>query len=488
MALLAAGFISFPETLNGFRITTVTYQIEGLTRVYPLKKAVPVDTDSVFPDEYALTSYVADLKKQLENQRVLESVDVALSFGTALSDGTIPVSLSIHTIDTWNIIGLPYPKYDSNNGFQLKMKLKDYNFFGSMQVLNADVIYELDTMGESQFATNLDFSIPFSFMGYGMNWTNDFNVTVPVGEKPEFTFKSGADISIPLSFASLVVGIDDNLHINDRNATELYIDDPVYFATTVYMRLPIVLYTLDYFGDLVWSPNASVSSNADPDGIDHPDLKGPSYNWGYSVSFGRIDWSGNFRKGFSFDIGNSWSWNAYNKQPIALSIDATAKGYYSAFDSIGVSTRIKSFYNFRNSVSGGRGSVMRGILDDRIETDTAISFNLDLPVKIMHVNFPEITGVKWTRFVSFDMHASPFLDVSLTHDPKTDKFFDPDDGWYSAGLELIVFPMKMRSIYGRISLGFDLAELLANDFDFGARAVRDGDDINEVFIGIGMEY
>ena len=130
MALLAAGFIAFPEGLTGFRITAVTYQIEGLTRVYPLKKAVPVDTDSVFPDENALAVYVSDLKKQLENQRVLEFVDVALSFGAALSDGTIPVSLSIHTVDTWNIIGLPYPKYDSNNGFQLKMKLKDYNFSG----------------------------------------------------------------------------------------------------------------------------------------------------------------------------------------------------------------------------------------------------------------------------------------------------------------------------------------------------------------------
>ena len=83
------------------------------------------------------------------------------------------------------------------------------------------------------------------------------------------------------------------------------------------MRLPVVLGTLDYFGNLVWSPSASVSVNADLDGIDHPDLKGPSYNWGHSVSLA-IDWFRNFRKGFSFDIGNSWSWNAYNKQPIAL--------------------------------------------------------------------------------------------------------------------------------------------------------------------------
>ena len=487
MAVVCSFLISAQE-VAGYQITDVSYQIDGITREYPLRQAVPVDTNTIFQDMADLTEYIGDLIKRLENQRVLESVEIVTDFGVPGPDFLVPVLLTIKTVDTWNIIGLPYPKYDSNDGFQFKLKLKDYNFLGSMHVMNADVIYELDTQGESQFATNFDFSIPFSVAGYDMNLKNDFNMTIPIGEVPEYTFKMGTDISIPFSIASLVIGLDESLHINDRNSTEMYSDDPVYFATTFQGYMPFVAYTFDFFGDLIWSPYASVTMNLDPDGIDHPDLRGPAYSWGHSVSVGRVDWYGNFRRGFSFDVGNSWSWNGYTRDPVGTTIDTTIKAYYSAYDFFGVSSRIKGFYNFREAVSEDRGSVLRGILDDRIETDTAVSFNIDFPVKIMHVNFPEITGVKWTRFVSFDMHASPFLDISLVHDQKTGRYFNPKDGWYAAGLEVIVFPMKMRSIYGRISLGFDIAELISNDFNFSARAVRDGDDIKELFIGIGLEY
>jgi len=78
--------------------------------------------------------------------------------------------------------------------------------------------------------------------------------------------------------------------------------------------------------------------------------------------------------------------------------------------------------------------------------------------------------------------------MALTRDSETGRLYNPADGWYSGGMELIVYPMKMRSIYGRIMAGFDIPEVLNNGGDTGARAERDDSAVRELFIGIGLHY
>ena len=104
---------------EGYRITSVRYDIKGMTRKYALATAVPVDTARVFPDRPALEQYLADLLTRLKNQRVLEEAAISPFFGIENAEGVTPVDLLIATKDTWNIIALPYPKYDSNRGFVL---------------------------------------------------------------------------------------------------------------------------------------------------------------------------------------------------------------------------------------------------------------------------------------------------------------------------------------------------------------------------------
>ena len=55
---------------------------------------------------------------------------------------------------------------------------------------------------------------------------------------------------------------------------------------------------------------------------------------------------------------------------------------------------------------------------------------------------------------------------------------------------MIVYPQRMRSIYVRASVGFDLAELknVPGFNKIGGRAKRDGEPISEIFIGIGVHY
>lgn len=472
-----------------YRIADVAYDIKGSTREFPLTLAVPIDKKRVFADREKFDFYLADLRIQLHNQRVFDTSSIDAEYGSAGADGIVPVKLTVHTKDTWNIIALPYPKYDSNDGFNLKLKLKNYNFFGSMQQLNGDVNYAVDNDGKSTFQTNLDFNIPFKAWGYSMEWSNEMTLSFPQHEIPQFDQGTGLNVAVPFGRNTVNFGIINTLNVNDRtDDSVLFEEDRYYFNDEFYTNLPVNLYAFDYLGNLTWTPSASISTNWALDGIQHSDLQGPVFDWGHSLGLERVDWKENFRSGLKTELGNSYSYNLHDHGNIGITVDGSFTGFTSLLNRVGFYGRVSGYHNFYSSYSENAGKKLRGILDSRISSDTAFTLNVDLPIRVMTVDFLEVTGVEWTEYIGFEMQASPFFDMALTHDAVTGRYFDLDDGWYSCGLEIIVFPAKMRSIYGRISAGFDLAELAVNGGQLGGYAERDGESIRELMIGIGLHY
>jgi len=55
------------DTMYEYQITSVQYEIKGITRVYPLSKAVPIDKTKVFSSEAELQEYFENLKQQYKN-------------------------------------------------------------------------------------------------------------------------------------------------------------------------------------------------------------------------------------------------------------------------------------------------------------------------------------------------------------------------------------------------------------------------------------
>ena len=96
------------------------------------------------------------------------------------------------------------------------------------------------------------------------------------------------------------------------------------------------------------------------------------------------------------------------------------------------------------------------------------------------------------------MQFNPFIDVALCKNLITNTQFLFEDGFYSTGFELLVYPNKMKSIIGRVSCGFDAVKLL----DKIGNKVSIVDKITnklfntswrkgsswELFIGIGLFY
>jgi hypothetical protein len=476
------------ESAEKFIIRDVVYDIKGSTRPYPLAQAVLIDKKRVFPDKAQFDLYMYDISVQFNNQRVFDSSSIDIAYGQLDENGIIPVILTVHTVDTWNVIAVPYPKYDSNSGFLFKLKLKDFNFFGSMQVLTADINYEIDNDNKSAIGANIDFSIPFEAWDYAWTWNNDVIVSFPQGERAEFDLSSGLAVTVPYAFSDVVFGITQSLSVNDRDDDDiLYADDPYYFTDKLYINVPIILRKYEYLGNLVWTPSTSITANWAFSPIDHSDLQGPVLSLGHSLSFGRVDWRGNFRSGFMTSVGNGYSYNMHAADNIDVSIDTSLAGYYSVLDRAGLTSRLTYYCNLNGNESESAGDAVRGILNRRISSDSAITFNIDLPVKILKVNFLEMTGVEWTKIIGFEMHASPFFDMAFVHDSITDRYFSAKDAWFGGGLEVLVYPMKMRSIYGRISAGFDLVEV-AKGSGLSGTAERDGESVRELLIGIGLHY
>lgn len=497
--LFMLGFPAFRAFLiaETYRIRDIAYDIDGATREYPLSKNLDIDLDRVFATREALEAYVADLQVKLLNQRVLADGSVSVSYGEPDASGVVPADLLITAEDTINIIAVPYPKFSSNDGLELKLKLKDYNFLGSMEELNVDFSYQYDPDpdegdAETTIGGNVAFEIPFMLFDQEFTWSVDADISAPIGEPVEFTFDTVLDYERELlkNRIDFHAGVSQEVYVNPRDSyDDLYDDDPFYLGNNFYVNTPITIFHHDYYGDFTWTPEISLQNNWAPGGITDDDLKGTSITVSHSAGFGRYDWMENYRRGFDFSLSNGFTYNFVTSEK-KVSLDTTVKGYTPILSFLGISARAYVMYAWESDgdLQNDMGAYMRGIIDDRIETDAAFFFNLDIPIKVLDVDFVRTTGVEWTKYISFEMHVSPFFDFGLTHDQYTDRYFSFKDAWYSGGLEMIVYPDKMRSIYGRISLGFDLKELIESKFDFGASAERDGEDIMEIFIGVGLEY
>ena len=73
--------------------------------------------------------------------------------------------------------------------------------------------------------------------------------------------------------------------------------------------------------------------------------------------------------------------------------------------------------------------------------------------------------------------------MALVYNKEEKRLFNPYDGYYCAGLEFLVYPVRWSSITVRASLGVDLNKA-ANCYNF-LEAIS---ECKEIDIGIGLLY
>ncbi len=499
--------LTFPLFAEKFQIKSIEYQLEK-TKQYALEQNIEISKKKVFLNKDEFEDYLADLRQKFKNQRVFKSAEIIYELLDYNENLDIQfVLLKITAVDSKHLIIIPYPKYDSNNGAVLKLKLEDSNFFGTMSTLSSDISFGLKD-GEISTGFEFKYDYPFKLGLVNAKWCNDFKASYNFADsQSEFNLKSGFSFELPFDDYSFVLDLNQSI-IKDYDYAKF--NDELYGESQARLSMPIKIAEINNWGKVDWRPFVDYRIDYDKSGInfDNQDLTNPVLTFGHSFFTQRINWFGNFRNGamlsFTQSLGYDFQRNEYQPK-----IQGTLQ-FFKAFKYAGIALNTFAFSSMNTSQK--IGEKLRGILDDQFYKDTderalkvssAIVMNLDFPIHIITTDWNSWTKIifgeeswlnrhlKWMDYFNFEMQISPFIDIALTKNNITGKCFSIKDGWYSSGIEVLVYPARWRSLVVRASAGFDLGQIMLSkkapsyyDSDWRDDTVSS----HEFYIGIGLHY
>ena len=282
-------------------VKDIVFEPKGGTKVSALKRRINAAPGRTFKSRQDLDAFIIDIKQRLINERLFESVEIDVE-ESETENGANEVFLNVKTVDSGHFLFMPYPKYDSNEGFEFKVKLKDDNFMGLMNPLSSDVFVQYETKeGKSDdFVTgaSLEYQLPFSMGPIQASWNNDlFFKYAFIRSEPEWNFKTGFTFVLPFERHSLRLDLTQGFV---RDADYKVFNDELYWVENAKFSIPIVLERFKKIGDLTYTPAVEIDAKWTIDGInpEDEDLLSPKLTFSHGLSLGQVNWFGNFRKGW----------------------------------------------------------------------------------------------------------------------------------------------------------------------------------------------
>lgn len=498
-----------------YQIKSAEFDVEGSgfaflgkTKPYSILTNFPLDTKTVFESAEDLEDWILNYKKTLENSRNFQSVEIFYEQNdeTFSEEDVNRIVLKIKIKDSHHFLIVPYPKYSSNTGISLKLKEKDSNFMGTLQPFSSQFLFEFsDNAGLAKqsaektflFGFALDYDYPFKLGIFDAKWVNDYSVSYTTGKSmPEWNLKTGLKLNLPFNKNSLLLEL---YQYSYKNFDYAIFHDDLYFTEEIALSAPVSIFAFENYTNLYFTPKILFYHNWDFDGInvDNDNLSSPSIKFSNSLSNQKIDWNECLRSGYSATFEASFTYNMqrndfspYLGAELKLFHDFQITDKIDFFERFGIASDVYMFSYFfipGNSYFYGEqiGGRLRGILDKSFfgndspeyTASTAFVINLDLPFHLFTTNFKKLATF------NFNMQISPFFDAALVLNRKENTFFSVKDGYYCAGLEILVYPLKWSNYTLRASVGFDLKNVLKSD-----SLLRGLLKYNEIFIGIGLQY
>jgi hypothetical protein len=470
------------QTSSGpYSIRSVDFEIHGISIEFVLRGKIDIAIDETFATRESLDAFVEERRQRLVNERVLAKVEASY-FLVPEPEGGNGVYLVFATWDTWNIVALPYFKYDSNKGLLLSARARDFNFLGSMRTLSLNLDYRKDEVGRDSFGGSTSLEVPFRLLG--AVWVVSLAEELQLWSDGTPTRSVG---SVSLGFR--VPGPDGDVRLTASQGYSVRAmspdpdPDPWFLSSSISVDTAANLgLGFGYWGQVEYSPRLSLSQNWRP-GIDllYEDRSGLVLGITHGLSFGRVDWIGNLRSGLASSLTNSSYYNISAGAPV-IDFDFNITGYAHWANRLGAALRVMTFSRPMGKNRENLGSYLRGVLDYRISACDAAFLNLTLPIKLIYFPFNLILGTEW---LDFELQVAPFLDAAFAVPKNVQPDFD--SLWYTSGLEVYVFPKAFRSFIVRASLGVDLYSY-EHTLSLEGRSPRDGASIYEVYFGLGLMY
>lgn len=465
--LFALGICSLYADGVRWTITTVEIATEGSTRESVLRRVLGLEEGKTFGSLEDLQAYLDDKRQVLAGIRLFQSSSLDFKIGEMI-DSVFPVAVSVHTKDTWNIIALPYPRYDSNEGFRLSVKFRNYNAFGSMEPLNVDVDYILSTAGENTVGTSLAFTLPLDWQDE--SWAFFTSHSFLYSFAAPFTYQGFVGIRKIFDWA----GFDSHLQFRQGFITKDLDsdDDSDWYARTeasTYARFSL-------FPDM--ANGTGYASTELAFGMNYNPLTGlPTKYSGVDLrlssglGFGRVDWKKNFREGWLAAAENIIVYR-FSDSDFQNLTTATFRIDMSLIpDLLGTGIRLVGVGSYPDP-EDNLGSYLRGVRNDGIEADLGAFANFSLIGKLFDFLPSRYISISW---LDMEVQSSVFFDAGLVRE-STDRM---PELHLSSGLEFFAFPRAARSMFARISAGFDILHYAESDNLASAL---------EVFFGLGSHY
>lgn len=441
-------------------INSVQYTVDGFTRVENLEDYMDLDTGLKFESTETFETFIMDTEQRIKNNRVFLEGEVVTTF-LDIEDGYIPVNLEIKIKDSWNIVVLPYPQYDSNTGLSLGFRAKDYNFLGSMKTLSLDIDYLNLDDGGTEYYINTDFSIPF-YTG-DIKWTVSFaeDLVLYPNDPVKNLTKLGISTLIPIFYLDFYTSLSQIYYLNQEGDED---PDGHYFVSVLETGPQMNFWDISYSPKIVLTSPYKIESDLSEE------RTGNTLQLKHYIGYGTINLIGNFKSGHKISLNQAITYNLETSNSDIF--NKLIFLYHKDFSFFGFSSRVLALYS--SSEDETIGSATRGITNRRIEDTAGVVINLDIPF-----NFPLGPLNRW-----FDAQVSPFLDMAFT--ASYENLLD-NDFWYGGGFEGFAYLKASRSVYMRGSLGVDLEGVFEGKNLLDDRA-DDNAKLWELKIVVGHHY
>ena len=478
--LLVTAHGLFAQPRESYEIIAIEYDIEGITQQDALKNNHSLKTGTLFPDEAALIDAVNTVRQELINLRKFETVVVSYTTKLRPAQPTA-VTVQIETVDTSNIVILPYFKYDSNSGLTLAARFRDYNFIGTLETLYLDLDYEINNDGPDAIIVAPSLILPFRAAGFDWTWQFDAEASYKLGSSFSGNIGTALGISLPIETTQWKLTYAQDIDFG-RNNTDYFLTSELSFGSSLSTGLQGILAT-----NITYDPEISTNIKYRFDDMLPNSISGVNVEFSHGLSTGRIDWLGNFRNGLIVQLDNEW---VFNTHTVLLSpeISASATGFL-ALPPFGLSARIGVFYNLPNIPSGTHniktdvGALVRGIRNDAMQGNVGFYASTDIglspfviPREVMGLILPGVGLL----IGPVEAHGSIFFDFAVATDTNS-MFVSRRDVRYAIGIEGIGYPLDTRSLSVRLSIGIDPVIVAENDTLFSG-------ENPEIFFGLGHHY
>ncbi|GHV82192.1 hypothetical protein AGMMS49991_07500 [Spirochaetia bacterium] len=336
------------------------------------------NSEEIHGDE-ALAGYIERKRQTLLNNRAL--AEVTITYTTEEEDGRYGINLAVSVVDTRNLVILPEPKYSSNAGFEPSLKLRDYNFLGTLMPLKINFGYSLDDFhlnnsSKGKYALSAETELPFRALELDWKVKVALGLAYVVGEPLAFENITGISVDLPFKNTVLTLGFDEGVVLREeyflfeKKNPEIFEDiSYMYSKPSARWRIPLPL-GVPQGGELFFTSELSSIINYRLGGTDLGWRQGPVLVFGNEIGVDNIKWveKTNFRSGYAAALTSSTEYNTwFNEWNNSLSVLGIAHKQFTSFFAASARFRYKIWFNdtehYHDQDRVEAGAMLRGILD-----------------------------------------------------------------------------------------------------------------------------